>query len=159
MSSAAIMAAIRVKENEIQICGQIIKELIEKLKKQRPAAEKFDSHSGEYEQIIGVKRRKADSVVECAHVNNLADKFGVKMDTVFNSATWSEQQSNMMSISSNMTTEIQENEDKQTNEELRLTRLQGELSSLYSQYEAALRREAEEAAAAAAAAAASTNKK
>ena len=149
MSSAAIMTAIRSKENEIQVCTQIVKELVEKLEKQKPAAEKFDAHAEDFEQIIYVKRRKADSIVECAQINNLADKYGLKMDTVFNSATWSEQQSRMMSIASNMAIEIQENENELDNETKRLTSLERELSVLKLQYEAALKTEAEEAAAAA----------
>lgn len=141
MSSASIMAAIRRKENEIVECNMMIQELEVKIEKQQIAFRKFTSHSEEFEYMIGVKRKKVDAVSKHVSVNNLADKFALKMDTVFNASTWNQQKSDMGDISTNMDHEIAYNEAELDRQKRRLTALRNELSALQSEYQAAVRRE------------------
>ena len=156
MSSASIMEAIHRKEYEIEECRLRISELEREIEQQKEAARRFDSTAEEFDHNIRYLSRKKDAIIDCATTITLADKYATKMDTIFNTSTWGKEQNDMLSIHSNMESEISRNEDELYSERARLTRLQNELSDLNVQYQAALRREEEEAAAARARAAAAT---
>jgi len=138
---------------DIESCKQKISELSQRIQEQTAEYNKYVNKTDEYQGKMATYLNKTNAVYEHAEKSTLSQKYQELMSGEFNESIWAGKKQQLEDLGNSMNREIENNKAELEGLQQNLNNLYSRLSSLQSQYEAALRREAAEQAAERAAAA------